>query len=643
MRFSLLARFARFFFIATLAALALILLAPGCGRSSLEDELLDAEAGTSTCSPQTCPGGCCDRSGQCRTGTDLRFCGQLGNACSDCAATGFDTCGSQKTCSRSGCANCRGCCDRSSGTERCVSGIDANACGVGGASCTDCSVQGRACDITSGACTTARCGPDNCKGCCVGDKCLPGTDPLSCGQSGQQCISCATQGQTCQSTGGGGRCVGTPTCGPANCNGCCNGNTCVTGADSTACGTRGAACRNCAATGQTCNGATRVCETPVTCNAANCPGCCAGNNCVIATTPAACGKGGQACFACAPNEACNAGVCQPAATCSPATCNGCCIGNLCAAGNQNTACGLGGLNCENCSGQNPQRVCQAGTCQLFACGPGNCAGCCQGNTCVIGTGDTSCGGGGAACSDCTANGRVCNPGSRTCQVPCGPGNCGGCCSTSTTCAVGFANNACGSGGVACANCTAQNSTCNGLVTPVRCSNQQNTCPAPYPTCPGAVTMPVTPTLQNLCTDPDLDALQAACAAGADSGPCIAALATLAATNAACQKCIQPFAVPWEQLSGLYLCASPQVSTACRRSMGCATDCGDKSCNQCTPDNVDDCKNTVNQPGGGQCGTYVQQTNCAAAAFAPNQPCSPFAGNFGQWLRRVGDHFCGNTL
>ena len=64
----------RLVFTAALAAILLIVLAPGCGRSSLESETLDS--GTTqppgSCSATTCPTGCCDAQGQCRLGSDTR-------------------------------------------------------------------------------------------------------------------------------------------------------------------------------------------------------------------------------------------------------------------------------------------------------------------------------------------------------------------------------------------------------------------------------------------------------------------------------------------------------------------------------------------------------------------------------------------
>lgn len=633
-----------FAFLSMLFAM-LVLVAPGCGRSSLEPESLDASIDSGTCGPSTCPAGCCDANGECRTGQDTRFCGSGGFACADCVAIGFDSCGSSKVCGRtvtscspSECPS--GCCATEGGRLRCLSGTAANACGRGGSACVDCQAQGRACDTVSRQCGRGKCDATNCDGCCVGDQCLTGRDLTACGAKGSQCATCAA-GQICRGqVAGGGVCEGTASCGPQNCAGCCAANgQCVTGADANACGRQGGACQNCAGSGRIC-GTDRTCQTPTTCNAQNCAGCCVGNNCVIATTPQACGGGGVACKACGANETCSNGQCVPAAQCSAANCPGCCIGNICALGNQNTACGLNGAECSNCSAQ--ARVCQGGSCQQPVCGPANCAGCCAGNTCVVGTQDNACGPtNGAQCSDCTATNQVCQ--GRACRDKCGPANCGaGCCTANNACVPGFANNACGSGGAACSNCTAANSTCNGLVDPRVCNNQQNTCPAPYAACPGGTTTAVTPSLQNLCADADLDALQAACAGGPDTASCTAALQVIAQLNAACAACVQPFAVPFLELRGIYLCTAPQVSTGCRASTGCATDCIEKSCSLCPAGSADQCRNQVGA-GGGQCAPFVQQTACVTAALGNGQLCSPqtYQGNFGRWLRAVGDAFCGN--
>jgi len=151
---------------------------------------------------------------------------------------------------------------------------------------------------------------------------------------------------------------------------------------------------------------------------------------------------------------------------------------------------------------------------------------------------------------------------------------------------------------------------------------------------------VTPSLQNACSELDLDALQAACAGGADTASCVAAFQVLAATNAACNACASPFNVPWNRLAGIYRCTAPFVSNACNRATGCAVDCATTSCTQCPAASQDQCTNQVNN---GQCNPFVQQTNCVAPAVQPGALCSPatYGGNYGGWLRAVADHFCGN--
>ena len=650
MRLSSLLRFRAFCAMTFFSALLFVLVVPGCGRSSLEIETLDATAEGGSCGPSTCPNGCCDRLGTCRIGADTQACGSRGQQCSDCLANGFTSCDVPrgKVCARAT-ANCgpesctNGCCSFQGGASSCLAGTDPSACGNFGSACTDCSVDGRSCDTNTRNCGTSKCDATNCKGCCVGDQCLSGQDNQACGTTGNACTSCTQTGQTCAPAGSGGACTGTPTCSPANCGGCCNGNVCVAGTDSIACGKQGQACSNCAAGGQTCVAQglpnERTCQAAPACGPANCAGCCVGNACIIATTRAACGVGGAACKVCGANDSCNAGTCVPPPNCGPANCaGGCCIGaDVCAGGAQDTACGVGGAQCTNCAGQ--AKVCQAGACQNPVCGPANCpGGCCSGNTCVTGTADNACGLGGAACSDCGAANQACQ--AKACRAKCGPANCAGCCGAGNVCGVGFSNAACGSGGAACTNCTAAASTCNTLALPRLCANQAGLCPAAYGACGAGVTTAVQPSLQGVCDDVvDLDAIQAACAMGPDVGTCIAAFQVLAATNPACSACIAPFNEPFNQGTGVYRCAAPFVSAACNHSTGCATDCQDVSCTQCPAGNEDQCRTTVVA---GQCNVFSAQAACVAPALGPGALCNPATyASFGGWLRAVGDHFCGN--
>lgn len=635
----------RAFFLVVASLLSLLAIAPGCGRSSLELETRADAGSSSTCGPSTCPGGCCDANGQCRTGTDVRACGSVGGRCSDCVANGFEVCTSSRVCGRDdpscGAASCpNGCCAVDDGRRRCLSGTEPAACGGRGEQCTNCGVSGRACEAASRTCGSSSCTPDNCNGCCVGDQCLPGDAATACGASGGQCQACGT-GQTCNAVLG--RCEGASTCGPANCNGCCDAaGRCVGGNDTTACGTGGQACQGCAIN-QVCvpdgQPNARSCQVLSACGPTNCAGCCVGNQCVVATTPAACGINGQACQACGAGLLCTAGQCTPPSTvCNALNCATCCVGDVCAVGTQNTACGVGGGECLNCVNQNPTRVCQSGVCQLPACGPTTCPnGCCDGNTCVVGTQDGACGPtGGAQCADCTLTGQVCQ--GRQCRDRCGPANCGGCCQANNNCAVGIESDACGDLGLACADCTAQGSFCNGLVEPRRCNNQQTTCPAAAPGCSPANATPVRPTLQNVCSDVVLAAVALACRNGPDTADCATGLAI--ASNA-CRTCLGPFLVPFDRRGGLWACAAPSLDATCRQATGCATNCADVSCDGCAAPTENQCRALVADVGG-QCRARFDAAACANPALQNGQFCSQFSyPNFGAWLRAVGDRFCGN--
>ena len=139
--------------------------------------------------------------------------------------------------SASGCTGCAGCC----ADGVCQKGDTAAACGAGGGACESC--QGGAC--TSGACTTT-CGPDNCDGCCESDgTCNTAGTNASCGTGGGACTAC-TGTKTCDK----GTCID-PSC-KANCaSGCCSAGGCQAGNTAAACGTGGNACSACGA-GQTC-------------------------------------------------------------------------------------------------------------------------------------------------------------------------------------------------------------------------------------------------------------------------------------------------------------------------------------------------------------------------------------------------------
>jgi hypothetical protein len=562
-----------------------------CGRSGIDDfELGGGDGGA--CGPETCLNGCCDELGQCRSGTDLTRCGTGGAACRNCPSNGFSTCSGQTcgstpdVCNSATCPN--GCCAVRNGRPVCLAGIDDTACGGRGETCASCSAQGQACNPGSRSCAGAVCNAQNCRGCCVGNQCLQGINDRACGRNGGQCSDCRSQGQTCASSPpAGGQCQGAPACNAGTCpNGCCVGNMCVPGTDNALCGRGGATCRSCAP-GTTCDGVSRACVAAPRCGPGNCAGCCVGDTCV-----------------------------------NP--------------GNGDTSCGLGGAACANCTGMG--QVCSAGKCEN-SCSPASCPnGCCQGGLCVVGSQDDSCGTGGAACTNCAMTGRFCAPG-KVCREPCGPGNCAGCCQ-GNVCNAGFVNARCGSGGAACTDCSAAGQSCDVNSMPRVCS-AAGTCPTSYPACPpGTSTAPPTP--QSACPAFSLQDARVACAGGPNSASCISFFQFLNLNDPTCGACLSPFRFDFASSDGrgIYACVSPLVDATCNGATGCATDCENKSCAQCTSSAASAaCHTSVR---GTQCQSFVLGTSCITGALVgPAAFCNPatYGGSFGAWLEGVGGRYC----
>lgn len=355
-----------------------------CGRSDLDDYLVAdggklAETGTDApnlqdvqpieaagCNASTCPDGCCDTTGACKSGSLLAECGILGEECRNCQAEGFQLCDPTRhacgnTVAECGPSTCAGCCEG----DECFAGTDPNECGTSGEACQHCAASGLACN--SQQCTQPGCGPQNCAGCCFGDQCVGGTDQTACGVGGQVCVNCAASGSQCQPEGPGGACSAPPPCNPSNCQGCCVGDACTAGTAPTACGIGGQTCTDCSSLGGTCvpegPGTGGVCTTqpPPVCNAQTCPdGCCDGANCLPGNLNTYCGTGGAACTNCgASGESCTNQTCggQPP-SCNSANCAGCCDQtNTCQAGFIDTQCGQGGVSCEDCTVLVPASTC----------------------------------------------------------------------------------------------------------------------------------------------------------------------------------------------------------------------------------------------------------------------------------------------
>lgn len=231
-------------------------------------------------------------------------------------------------------------------------------------------------------------GEPGCTGC-IDDRarCVRGTSSTACGQDGVMCAAC-DDGELCTD----GVCLERQSCGPDDCEGCCDGLTCVTDERDDACGGQGRACVACGA-GQMC--VDGECVMPAVCNPDNCDGCCDGTDCVLGDQLDACGTGGVMCAACQAGWTCEAGACV--APCAE-RCDGCCDGETCLLGNDDTLCGRGGESCADCGGTG---VCSSGMCADRACSD-TCEGCCDGDLCLSGTLSGACGAEGAACIDCGA-------------------------------------------------------------------------------------------------------------------------------------------------------------------------------------------------------------------------------------------------
>ncbi|HEY3817437.1 MAG TPA: hypothetical protein VGL81_09715 [Polyangiaceae bacterium] len=484
-----------------LALLALVGL-PACGRSNLDDYLLldggklgDGSADArdapgdvvgpdnAACNATTCPTGCCDATGLCQAGTSITQCGALGEACQSCKAKGFQLCDpTSHACGNpvAVCdpATCNGCCE---GNE-CLAGTDPNECGLNGQACLHCESSNLACSPQQ-TCVQPPCGPQTCSGCCFGDECLSGTDPAACGIQGAVCGNCLATGGKCVGEGLGGVCEGASTCSPANCQGCCAGNTCVPGDSPSQCGFGGQQCGNCQGMGGEClptGGPGGVCEMQGGCGAETCPGCCLGTSCLPGTDPNECGIDGQVCENCASlggacvSEGGFGGFCEDNTFCGPQNCQGCCEGNACLPGFDPTACGSFGEVCSDCLefGESCGGF-DAGFGQQCTfeqtCSAQNCPGCCAGNTCLQGNDPAACGTNGQLCADCTSKDQTCLGGS---DAGFGGGSCGtapppvcdaktcptGCCD-GTLCLPGNLDSFCGTGGGICTNCGAAKKTC----------------------------------------------------------------------------------------------------------------------------------------------------------------------------------------
>ncbi len=221
---------------------------------------------------------------------------------------------------------CVGCCDA---TGECRSGFEGVACGRNGASCNDCAL-GQLC--TAGACTvpnnngsgggfTAAGGGSSGGGGGATGGGTAGGVSVGGGTAGGVAVGGGTAGGVTAGGVGGGS-AGGGGCNAQSCaSGCCTSTgACQDPPTTVRCGRGGASCIGCAAR-QTCNSATGVCVA--------CAGCIdlATGRCEVGSTNALCGRQGDFCANCSgSSRTCSAGSCVVSPPgCNPTTCSsGCC-------------------------------------------------------------------------------------------------------------------------------------------------------------------------------------------------------------------------------------------------------------------------------------------------------------------------------
>ncbi|MCC6217852.1 MAG: hypothetical protein IT376_23540 [Polyangiaceae bacterium] len=436
-------------------------------------------------------------------------------------------------------------------------------------------------------------------------------------------------------TGGGG---GSPGCGP--CAGCCDGSgICRDGTSTNTCGLDGVTCFDCGALGLGC--ADGSCEgPPPTCGPANCGGCCdSTGECRLGVDADACGKGGGKCSDCTDTgRSCQAGKCEaePPPPCGPQSCSGCCsAGGVCQAGTSDFACGSAGEACESCA-VNGRECTQPGSyCAFFpTCGPFSCpSGCCAASgQCLVGQSDSACGDGGSACQDCAASGQTCAPQGFCYSGPsCGPHNCAGCCTATGECRPGSASQNCGQYGALCDNCGAKGQTCQGQV----CSSG-STCPKAWAGCNPSLSTPP-PKQSTSCTPTVLAEVRARCDESGSDDECGDWFGQLLQSNPLCYDCLTQFATE----RAVVRCVAPYLSPDCNHALSCAVECGNESCGSCPESEQDACSDKAFE-GQGQCRPWVQGYFCLQAAYSgPASFCDwdSYGGSFGAWLAGVGAEYC----
>ncbi len=278
--------------------------APGYGICSSNP---DDGCNTVISNPATC-GGC---STSCTAG--LPYCSPTGSgampfACTSGCATGLSLCSASCVNEQTDPTHCGSC------ATQCPAVAGGTAtCSTGGACGFTCNASDHRCGTGSGASCAANNDPNNCGAGAACGKChAPANATASC-TGGTTCgYACVPGAHPC-----GNACVlnsdpnncgmlcGTNCMGPAQGSGVasCDGNACAivcSGSEilcSNACVNKQADINNCGGCGESCDAGQTCSGGQCTCNATSCPnGCCDSTGaCQVASAPATCGSGGNAC------------------------------------------------------------------------------------------------------------------------------------------------------------------------------------------------------------------------------------------------------------------------------------------------------------------------------------------------------------
>jgi hypothetical protein len=136
---------------------------------------------------------------------------------------------------------------------------------------------------------------------------------------------------------------------------------------------------------------------------------------------------------------------------------------------------------------------------------------------------------------------------------------------------------------------------------------------------------------------DLQDAAAGCAAGAQTADCENFFQGEFDSNENCGICLEQFDVDFIDLTGIYLCSEPFLTSACNGSTGCANTCATTACQECAGDQLKCEASAIT----GECSTFVQAGNtCIANSMQASALCSATNyPNFGSWLAAVGAHYC----